>query len=202
MWNFNLPYFGLLKKLIILKHKKMEKTCEFCTALRPVVYCKADAACLCLLCDAKVHSANLLSYRHPRTVLCDSCRHRPANAQCLDHHMFMCRVCDKSLHNISSQHQKQTNRSYIGCPSAKDFAALWGFSLNELDSTSKHQDQFVSSACGSSDSSVVNFDISVKSSQIGEPAISTNCQTDLVSVAQPQSKVGSSSQQCKVSWVL
>lgn len=175
----------------------MERICEFCKALRPVVYCKADAAHLCLSCDAKVHSANTLSSRHLRTVLCDSCRFRPANIQCLDHRTFMCRVCDRNLHGVSSQHQKRAIRSYMGCPSAKDFAALWGFDLSQLDCSS-HPDQPVSSSCGSGNSSVVNLDIAGQAcSKIGGPSMASraNCQT-LVSFSQP--KLGSRSQKRKV----
>ncbi|XP_059649667.1 putative zinc finger protein At1g68190 isoform X2 [Cornus florida] len=112
----------------------MEKCCEFCMALRPVIYCKADAAHLCLCCDAKVHSANALSNRHSRTLVCESCSYRPACVRCSDHKMFICRGCDQSLHEDPSRHQKRVISSYIGCPSAKDLASLWGFDLNELDS--------------------------------------------------------------------
>ncbi|KAK4260765.1 hypothetical protein QN277_003842 [Acacia crassicarpa] len=86
----------------------MERACEFCTSLRPVVYCKADEAYLCLSCDAKVHKANALSSRHLRTL---------------------------KLHDPSLKHQKRAIRSYMGCPSAKDFAVLWGFELNEIESS-------------------------------------------------------------------
>lgn len=146
----------------------MEKICEFCRASRPVIYCKADTAHLCLSCDAKVHSANTLSSRHLRTVVCDSCRFRPANVQCLDHQMFVCRVCDPSLHDASSRHQKRAIKSFMGCPSAKDFAALWGFKLSELENvTTSNDNQFFasSSSCGSGDSSVVNLDTA--QSQVG-----------------------------------
>ncbi|KAF2310889.1 hypothetical protein GH714_018189 [Hevea brasiliensis] len=136
----------------------MEKICEFCTALRPVVYCKADAAYLCLSCDAKVHSANALSNRHLRTLLCDSCRNRPAYARCLDHRMFVCRVCDQTIHGVSPQHQKWSVSSYLGCPSAKDFAALWGFELEELDK-SAIQDQLFPASCASVQPSAASFDI-------------------------------------------
>lgn len=115
---------------------EMEKTCEFCLILRPIVYCKADAAHLCLSCDAKVHSANALSNRHPRTIVCESCRYRPAYVQCSDHHKFMCRTCDCNQHDLSSQHQRKVISCFVGCPSAKDFAAIWGLDLNELDNDS------------------------------------------------------------------
>ncbi|KAM7463499.1 hypothetical protein LguiA_031620 [Lonicera macranthoides] len=121
----------------------MDKICEFCMASRPVVYCKSDAAHLCLSCDARIHSANALSGRHSRTLLCESCRYRRAYIRCSTHQIFMCRGCDRSQHQISSQHEKQEIRSYMGCPSAKDLAALWGFDLNELEDSTL-QDQFVS----------------------------------------------------------
>ncbi|PON73758.1 B-box-type zinc finger [Parasponia andersonii] len=138
----------------------MEKICEFCARLRAVIYCKADAAHLCLSCDAKVHSANALSKRHLRAIVCDSCRFRSANVQCLDHQMFVCRICDGSLHEASSRHQRRAIRSFMGSPSDKDFAALWGFKLSELESvTTNNGNQFFvsSSSCGSGDSSVVNL---------------------------------------------
>ena len=125
----------------------MEKICEFCTYMRPIVYCKADAALLCLSCDAKVHSANALSNRHPRTLLCELCKCCPASLRCLDHWVFLCQNCDWSLHEVPSQHQRRAIRSYVGCPSAKDFAALWGFELNELETVAL-PDQFVSTSCG------------------------------------------------------
>ncbi|KAL6186534.1 hypothetical protein ACLB2K_042654 [Fragaria x ananassa] len=132
----------------------MEKCCEFCRALRPVVYCKADAAHLCLSCDAKIHSANTVFNRHQRTVICETCQGRPAYVQCLDHRMFVCNDCDRSQHISSSQHNhKRTLQSYTGCPSAKDFAALWGFQSDGIDNKT------LSTSCGSFDSSVVNYDI-------------------------------------------
>ncbi|KAG8382842.1 hypothetical protein BUALT_Bualt05G0120400 [Buddleja alternifolia] len=110
----------------------MEKTCEFCKALSPIVYCKSDAAHLCLSCDAKVHSANALSYRHPRTLVCESCRYRPAKVRCVVHEKFMCESCETS-HCFSFRHETKAVSCYVGCPSAKELAALWGFDLNELD---------------------------------------------------------------------
>ncbi|XP_051145239.1 putative zinc finger protein At1g68190 [Andrographis paniculata] len=110
----------------------MERRCEFCTSLCSIVYCKADAAHLCLSCDSKVHSANALSYRHPRTLVCESCRYYPALIRCFDHAMFMCQSCDTN-HHVAFQHQKRVISCYVGCPSAKDLAALWGLDCNKLD---------------------------------------------------------------------
>nr|AJD87515.1 CONSTANS-LIKE 10 [Dimocarpus longan] len=171
----------------------MEKICEFCTAYRPVVYCKADAAHLCLSCDAKVHSANALSHRHLRALLCDSCRQQLASIRCLDHRMFMCHGCDQSLHDFSSNHhQKKAINCYMGCPSAKDFVEMLGFELNELDNNAI-SNRFVSTSCGPLDSDADNLDVSGKSSsQIGGFSVMSkmSCAT---SMSGADSGVGSSS---------
>lgn len=124
---------------------EMEKACEFCMLLKPVVYCEADAAHLCLSCDAKVHSANALSNRHPRTLVCECCGHNPAYIRCSDHQTFMCRDCDCRHHDLSSQHKKKVIPSYMGSPSAKDLAALWGFCLKDLENAIP-EDQFISTS--------------------------------------------------------
>lgn len=176
----------------------MEKICEFCTAFRPVVYCKADAAHLCLCCDAKVHSANALSNRHFRTLLCDSCRENPAHIQCLNHRMFMCHGCDRSLHGASSKHQKRAINSYMGCPSAKDFVAMWGFDLKELENSGM-LDRFFSSSCGAVNPGVDNSDISGQfSPQIGGFSI-TSKTSFATSVSSADSEMGSRSQRSQVS---
>lgn len=116
------------------------KNCEFCSASRSVVQCKADAAHLCFSCDAKIHSANTIVYRHHRTLLCDSCicNYLSAYVQCLDHNgdhriRLMCHFCDQSQHEISISrlHSKRSISGYTGCPSAEQFAALWGFQLKD-----------------------------------------------------------------------
>ncbi|EOY00021.1 B-box zinc finger family protein, putative isoform 5 [Theobroma cacao] len=172
----------------------MEKICEFCTTSGPVVYCKADAAHLCLSCDAKVHSANTLSNRHLRTLLCDSCRYRPSYVRCLDHQMFMCRGCDRTFHDASSQHQRLAVSSYLGCPSAKDFAALWGFELNELENNAI-QDHSLSNSCVSVNPNAVKLDdLGQSCSQIGVSS-SKSCVTQAPAAV---CNVGSNSQQTKV----
>lgn len=171
----------------------MEKVCEFCTALRPLVYCNADAAYLCLSCDAKVHLANALSGRHLRTLVCNSCGYRLAHVQCLDHKMLICRDCDQKLHDISSPHRKRAIRTFMGCPSAKDFATLWGFQLDEIEK-SVNQDQFATISCVSADLNVVQAS--------GKPGIRTRVRS-MVSGAKFDR--GSSSQQnqvCKMEIVL
>ncbi|KAE8701473.1 B-box zinc finger family protein, putative isoform 3 [Hibiscus syriacus] len=173
----------------------MEKICEFCTTSRPVVYCKSDAAHLCLSCDARVHSANALSNRHLRTLLCDSCRCRPSHVCCFDHQMFLCRGCDQSIHDASSRHhQRRAVSSYLGCPSAKDFAALWGFEINELDNSAL-QDQFLSSSRVSMNASVVQPG---NLRQFCFPIGASSSKSDVTSLAATVRNSGSNSKKIKV----
>ncbi|KAM0983522.1 hypothetical protein TB2_010853 [Malus domestica] len=155
----------------------MERFCEFCLALRPVVYCKADAAHLCLSCDAKVHSANTLFNRYMHSILCDSCRFRPAYIQCLDHKMFMCCACESALHMIASQHQKMAINSYT-------------------DNTHLELDWTLSNSCGSScDPSAVNLDSLEQSCSQAESLPAVNSVTWIPGA---ESEAGSSSQQYKI----
>ncbi|ESQ28459.1 hypothetical protein EUTSA_v10018809mg [Eutrema salsugineum] len=115
----------------------MERLCEFCKAYRAVVYCIADAANLCLTCDAKVHSANALSGRHLRTLLCDFCKKQPCVVRCLGHKMFFCKGCNDKVHgSVTSKHHRREVSCYTSCPSAKDFAVMWGFRVTDDDDAS------------------------------------------------------------------
>lgn len=93
------------------------------------MYCKADSARLCLSCDRHVHSANALSLRHPRTLLCDGCNLQPASVRCQDENLSLCLTCDCRLHQAGSErslHQRHSFDSFSGCPSAAELAVLWG----------------------------------------------------------------------------
>ncbi|XP_065881453.1 zinc finger protein CONSTANS-LIKE 9 isoform X2 [Euphorbia lathyris] len=174
-------------------NNKMDKICEFCAALKPVVYCKADAAFLCLSCDAKVHSANSLSNRHLRTLLCDSCRNHPAYARCLDHRMFVCSTCDHSIHVRSSPHQKRILSSYTGCPSAKDFAALWGFAFDEFDKIAGQLQLFSAPRTTSAQPSKATFEFPIETHlSIGSTSRTSKLNySTLVSGAQTEEGFGS-----------
>ena len=98
-----------------------------------MVYCKSDAACLCLSCDRNVHSANALSKRHSRTLLCDGCHAQPATARCIEEKASLCSNCDWSRHGRSfstSGHQRQAISCYSGCPSAAELSKNWSFLLD------------------------------------------------------------------------
>lgn len=69
----------------------------------------------------------------------------------------------------------------MGCPSAKDFAALWGFELNEIENSAT-QDQFDSVSCVSAELNVT---------QTAVPSMLSRTKLD----------VGSTSQQGQVSMI-
>ncbi|PIA58334.1 hypothetical protein AQUCO_00500332v1 [Aquilegia coerulea] len=112
----------------------MGPLCDFCGEQRSMVYCRSDAACLCLSCDRNVHSANALSRRHSRTLLCERCSSQPATIRCLEEKTSLCQNCDWDGHGAStsssSTHKRQTIKYYSGCPSAAELSRIWSFVLD------------------------------------------------------------------------
>lgn len=95
-----------------------------------MVYCKADAACLCLSCDRNIHSANALSKRHLRILVCEKCHCQPAEVRCLEEKISLCENCNWSGHvspASASEHKRQTINYYSGCPTAAEFSRIWPF---------------------------------------------------------------------------
>ncbi|KAF5741449.1 hypothetical protein HS088_TW10G00446 [Tripterygium wilfordii] len=104
----------------------MEPVCEFCGVVRAVVYCKSDSARLCLHCDGCVHSANPLSNRHSRSLLCDKCNSQPAMVRCMDEELSLCQGCDWNGNGCSTMgHRRQALTCYKGCPSLAEFSRIW-----------------------------------------------------------------------------
>lgn len=111
--------------------EKMGYQCDHCGEARSMVYCRSDAAYLCLSCDRIVHSANALSKRHSRTLVCDRCNSQPAFVRCIEEKVSLCQNCDWVGHNDSSNgsttHNRQTLNCYSGCPSAVELSSIWSF---------------------------------------------------------------------------
>ncbi|KAL2524816.1 Zinc finger protein CONSTANS-LIKE 10 [Abeliophyllum distichum] len=107
--------------------------CDFCGEQRSFVYCRSDAASLCLSCDRNVHSANALSKRHQRTLLCERCNSQPAFVRCFEERTSLCQNCDWVGHpnsNESPAHKRQVVNCYSGCPSAAELSSVWSFLLD------------------------------------------------------------------------
>ncbi|KAK8588515.1 hypothetical protein V6N13_087432 [Hibiscus sabdariffa] len=104
--------------------------CDFCGDQPSMVYCRSDAACLCLSCDRNVHSANALSKRHSRTLLCERCNSQPAFVRCAEEKVSLCQNCDWMGHDASTSnctHRRQTINCYSGCPSSGELSSIWSF---------------------------------------------------------------------------
>ncbi|KAJ8564433.1 hypothetical protein K7X08_000893 [Anisodus acutangulus] len=111
----------------------MGHICEFCGEQRSIVYCRSDAACLCLSCDRNVHSANALSQRHSRTLLCERCNSQPAVVRRVEEKISLCKNCDSigpASSGTSSKHKRQALSCYTGCPSAAELSTIWSFLLD------------------------------------------------------------------------
>ncbi|KAL5217149.1 hypothetical protein ABZP36_017833 [Zizania latifolia] len=106
-------------------------TCDYCDGAAAVVYCRADAARLCLPCDRHVHGANAVCSRHTRAPLCAACGAAGAvfRRAATD---FLCSNCDFVRHRDGRHgdqaplHDRCMVQGYTGCPSAHDLAALLG----------------------------------------------------------------------------
>lgn len=97
-----------------------------------MIYCRSDAASLCLSCDRNVHLANALSRRHSRTLLCNRCGSQPAIVRCVEENVSLCHSCDWNGHNglpLASEHERQTINCYSGCPSAAELSRIWSFAM-------------------------------------------------------------------------
>ncbi|XP_024004815.1 putative zinc finger protein CONSTANS-LIKE 11 [Eutrema salsugineum] len=104
----------------------MEARCDYCGTEHALVYCKSDSAKLCLNCDVYVHSANPLSLRHTRSLICEKCLSQPALVNCLDEKVSLCQGCHWTASNCSGLgHRIQDLKLYSGCPSPVDYAKIW-----------------------------------------------------------------------------
>ncbi|XP_010540419.1 PREDICTED: zinc finger protein CONSTANS-LIKE 15 [Tarenaya hassleriana] len=101
-------------------------TCDFCGERTAVLFCRADTAKLCLLCDQHVHAANLLSRKHVRSQICDNCGNEPVSVRCFTDNLFLCQKCDWDGHGSCSVSSVE---GFSGCPSAVELAAVWGLDL-------------------------------------------------------------------------
>lgn len=80
--------------------------CDACESAVATVFCAADEAALCRVCDDKVHMCNKLASRHVRVGLaapsavprCDICENGPAFFYCEVDGSSLCLQCDMTAH--------------------------------------------------------------------------------------------------------
>ncbi|KAF5190433.1 Zinc finger protein [Thalictrum thalictroides] len=113
--------------------------CDYCGEEKAVLFCRADSAKLCLLCDLHVHSANDLSKKHLRSQICDNCNSEPVSIRCSTDNLVLCQECDWDAHgncSVSASHERNPVEGFSGCPSAIELASIWGFDLGEKNNSS------------------------------------------------------------------
>ncbi|XP_062233043.1 zinc finger protein CONSTANS-LIKE 9-like isoform X2 [Phragmites australis] len=173
----------------------MGALCDFCGEQRSMVYCRSDAASLCLSCDRNVHSANALSRRHTRTLLCDRCASQPAMVHCLVENASLCQNCDWNGHSAGSSaagHKRQTINCYSGCPSSAELSRIWSFVSDIPNVAPEPNCEEGISMMSISDSGVSNQDNAAGDNSLLDIASAT-LMSDLDTCDRLKSLVGSSS---------
>lgn len=100
--------------------ESMPKSCDACQASSAVVYCRADAAYLCLGCDGKVHGANKLASRHERLWMCEVCEVAAAVVTCKADAASLCVSCDTDIHSanpLAQRHERVPVQPLFDCVS-------------------------------------------------------------------------------------
>ncbi|XP_038884657.1 zinc finger protein CONSTANS-LIKE 4 [Benincasa hispida] len=77
------------------------KLCDSCKSATATLFCRADSAFLCLVCDSKVHAANKLASRHARVWVCEVCEQAPAHVTCKADAAALCLTCDHDIHSAN-----------------------------------------------------------------------------------------------------
>ncbi|KAJ4877576.1 CONSTANS-like 4 [Raphanus sativus] len=77
------------------------KLCDSCKSATAALYCRPDAAFLCLSCDSKVHAANKVASRHARVWMCEVCEQAPAHVTCKADAAALCVTCDRDIHSAN-----------------------------------------------------------------------------------------------------
>lgn len=87
----------------------MPRSCDACQTSTALVFCRADAAYLCMACDLKVHGANKLASRHERVWMCEVCEQAPAVVTCKADAASLCFSCDADIHSanpLANRHER------------------------------------------------------------------------------------------------
>ncbi|KAG9134032.1 hypothetical protein Leryth_004723 [Lithospermum erythrorhizon] len=108
------------------------RLCDFCSKETALIYCRADSAKLCLVCDREVHSTNQLFTKHTRWLLCDSCDLAPVSIFCHTDNSVLCQNCDWEAHKTSPTsssiglHDRRPLDGFTGQPSITELLGILG----------------------------------------------------------------------------
>ncbi|KAH0923396.1 hypothetical protein HID58_023414 [Brassica napus] len=111
------------------------KLCDSCKSATAALYCRPDAAFLCLSCDSKVHAANKLASRHARVWMCEVCEQAPAHVTCKADAAALCVTCDRDIHSanpLARRHERVPVTPFYDSVSDSDGSAKHA-AVNFLD---------------------------------------------------------------------
>ncbi|KAL3840628.1 hypothetical protein ACJIZ3_025219 [Penstemon smallii] len=74
------------------------KPCDYCNSTAALVFCLADSAFICMMCDTKIHNTN---HKHERVWMCDVCEQAPAAFNCKADAAVLCVSCDRDIHSAN-----------------------------------------------------------------------------------------------------
>nr|GMC91341.1 zinc finger protein CONSTANS-LIKE 5 [Ipomoea batatas] len=82
------------------------KPCDYCKATVASVFCRADAAFMCIACDTAVHKAGGTAGAHERVWVCEVCEQVPASVTCKADAAALCVTCDHDIHSANPLAQR------------------------------------------------------------------------------------------------
>lgn len=85
------------------------KPCDYCKARVARVFCRADAAFMCIECDTAVHNAAASGGggpAHERVLVCNVCEQAPASVTCKADAAVLCVTCDHDIHSANPLAQR------------------------------------------------------------------------------------------------
>ncbi|KAI4381102.1 hypothetical protein MLD38_007210 [Melastoma candidum] len=86
------------------------KLCDSCGSAAASLFCRTDAAFLCLGCDCRIHRMDTgFPLRHERVWMCEVCEHAPAAVTCRADAAALCVSCDADIHSantLASRHDR------------------------------------------------------------------------------------------------
>ncbi|KAB1216200.1 Zinc finger protein CONSTANS-LIKE 13 [Morella rubra] len=125
--------------------RPQKRLCDYCSDATAILYCRADSAKLCFLCDREVHSTNQLFSKHTRSLLCDVCDSSPASIFCSTESSVLCQNCDWERHNLSLSpaHNRRPLEGFTGCPSMGELMTIVGFEDNRNAACGQYKEEIL-----------------------------------------------------------
>ncbi|KAK7266671.1 hypothetical protein RIF29_19321 [Crotalaria pallida] len=93
----------MLKNNGVGSSNNWSRVCDTCRSAPCIVYCHAESAYMCSLCDARVHAPNLVTSWHERVWVCELCERAPAAFLCKADAATLCSSCDAHIHSSDPQ---------------------------------------------------------------------------------------------------